>query len=154
MALDVCQATQRDLERFFRQSGRCFGDLRRMQLLAQQMRKNALRMHHAMMSSMRPSAAPSPTSEDAFIQAYFDRFVLAERFPEDRQPRFSGGTLEKHTGATRLCCQVIKNERARNATQHRFARPAASRKSIRHDFRPRPPRASSLVDLLDALLAR
>ena len=119
--LDLCQATQKDLERFFLQPGHCFGDLRRNQLMMEQMAKRTLQMYQVM---MRVSINSAAASGEALIQAYFDRAGLSsELYSEGDEPHFCGGPLEK----TRLSeCQerdkwhrTEENVRARNAKSRR-----------------------------------
>ena len=129
--LDVCQATQKDLERYFLRPGRCFGDLRRVQLMMGQMAKRTLQMQRAM---TRAGIGLASALSDAFIQAYLDHAKRDERYPEDGEPRFCGGTLEK----TRLswCEECDKSHRMEKNTHARNAKKRRSR-SFRKSLRVR-----------------
>jgi len=145
--LDVCQATQRDLERYFTQSGSCFGDLRRARLMAQRAAEDSLRMSAHAALQTRPVRGEA--SEDAFIERYLARLEREERYSDDWEPRFSGGSSVE----TFLAWECrIRSAKANNAKQHSL-RVRPRRTTIRRNVQLlEPAQRSSLVDLLDELL--
>ncbi len=118
--LDVYYAHQLRLERFFHRPGTCYGDLRRMQLMAAQMMESTMQMYQA----MTHASITVSTSGESLILAYFDHAnPLPELYSEGDEPHFCGGPLEK----ARLSeCQerdkwhrTEENIRARNAKRRR-----------------------------------
>lgn len=122
--LDVCMASQRELAKFFSRPGVSFGDLRRQILMARQRMNDAFRAYADSASppgTARRTAMMSEEdfdTEDAYIEMYLARLDREERYPEDCQPLFSGGTLEKKSKNTMTYRQYKRNVRANNNRQH------------------------------------